>query len=216
MYNLGFNRMAKPWLHPDIIYNILPDKKRHDDIVLHLNSFIKQCIIESWQRRKLSVKKDHNFVPVIDKLGEYIENNQNQINSEDFMNHLMTLFTAAFDTITIISSFAVLCFGMYPEYQKKAVEEIREIIGENTPPVTISDINKLTYLSMCIKDVLRLFPIAPYILRQTQEDYQLDKWVIPKEAAIVVGIFEVHRDKAYWKCPDHFFPDHFLPSAVKK
>ncbi|KAJ8978053.1 hypothetical protein NQ317_015234 [Molorchus minor] len=175
MYNLGFKRLAKPWLHPDCIYNVLPDKIAQENIVSHLNSFIKQVIIKSWKRRKMFKDSEGNFKPIVDKMAGYIEENPNKINGEDFMNHLMTLFTAAFDTLTIVSSFAVLCFGMYPEYQEKAVKEIKEILGETPRPISIGEINKLVYLEMCIKDVLRLFPIAPYILRTTLEDYPLGR-----------------------------------------
>ncbi|KAJ8930544.1 hypothetical protein NQ314_016659, partial [Rhamnusium bicolor] len=127
-------------------------------------------IIESWKRRKLVGKKRNQFIPTVDRIAQYIEENPNTINNEDFMNHLMTLFTAAFDTLTIVSSFAILCFGMYPEYQLS------------------------NYFSLKL----------------------LDKWIIPKEAAIAISIFNIHRDKSYWEHPEHFYPDHFLPEAIIK
>lgn len=43
-----------------------------------------------------------------------------------------------------------------------------------------------------------------------------DKWIIPKEAAILVSIYHVHRDKRYWKYPDQFYPNHFLPDEVRR
>ncbi|KAJ8924048.1 hypothetical protein NQ315_006825 [Exocentrus adspersus] len=216
MYTIGFNRLVKPWLHPDLVYDMLPDKAKHEEILKNLHEFIQETIIDSWKRRKLVVNKNNgNFTAVIDRLASYIEENPGDINGEDFMDHLMTLFTAAFDTLTIVSSFAILCFGMYPEYQTKAVKEIKSVIGTTPRQLNLDELNKLTYLDMCIKDVMRLFPIAPFILRRTLTDYVLDKWVIPKEAAILVSIFHVHRDKKYWKCPYHFYPDHFLPDEVK-
>lgn len=39
-------------------------------------------------------KEYENVIPIIDRLASYIEQNQDHMNSEDFMNHLMTLFTA--------------------------------------------------------------------------------------------------------------------------
>ncbi|XP_023311566.1 cytochrome P450 4c3-like [Anoplophora glabripennis] len=217
MYNIAFNRLAKPWWHPNFIYNILPARVATDEIVENLNGFIKEIIIESWKRRKMFKNSKYgNFIPVVDRLASYIEKNPDDISSEDFMNHLMTLFTAAFDTLTIVSSFALLCFGMYPEYQEKAVEEIRSVIGESPRPIALDELNKLIYLDMCLKDVMRLFPIAPFIIRRPLSDFSLGKWVIPKEAALLVSIYHVHRDERYWKCPYHFYPDHFLPDEVRK
>lgn len=59
--------------------------------------------------------------------------------------------------------------------QEKAVREIRQVIGENPKELTLEDLHQLEYLDMCIKDVLRLFPIAPIILRRITEDYQFGK-----------------------------------------
>lgn len=42
MYNIGFNRLVKPWLHPDFIYNTLQDKTTSEEIVRNLNSFIQE------------------------------------------------------------------------------------------------------------------------------------------------------------------------------
>lgn len=50
------------------------------------------------------------------------------------------------------------------------MQEIKDVLGENFSRITVEDIGKLTYLDMCVKDVLRLAPIAPYILRRTIED----------------------------------------------
>lgn len=118
--------------------------------------------------------------------------------------------------MTIISSFLAVCFGMYPEYQNKAAEEIRTVFGDKPRAVTYDDIANLPYLDSCIKEVQRLFPIAPYILRQPLETVHIDKnFTIPKGTCLVVPIFNLHRDPEKWENPDHFHPDHFLPEQVK-
>lgn len=60
-------------------------------------------------------------------------------------------------------------------FQEKAVEEIRLLIGEIPRPVTLDELNKLTYLDMCIKDAMRLFPIAPFIIRRSLTDFSIGK-----------------------------------------
>lgn len=82
--------------------------------------------------------------------------------------------------------------------------------------ITIEDLNKLTYLDRCVRDVIRLFPIAPYILRRVNEDFELDSFIIPKGVGFMVPIFNLHRDPKYWQKPNEFYPDHFLDESVKK
>lgn len=75
--------------------------------------------------------------------------------------------------MTAATSFACVCFGMNPIYQQRAAEEVREVIGDEQQEITYDDLAKLKYVEMCLKDVLRLFPIAPYILRRTTEDTEI-------------------------------------------
>ncbi|KAG5891754.1 hypothetical protein JTB14_012488 [Gonioctena quinquepunctata] len=216
MLELAFSRLTRVWLHPGFIYNRSAIKKESDEVIAVTHEFVQEALIDSWKRRKFMKNGHDDFVPVIDRLSAFVEHNPGVINPEDLVNHILTLIPASADTFSIITSFAAMCFGMYPEYQEKAAREIGAIIGDEPRDVTLKDINKMEYLDMCIKDVLRLFPIAPYILRRTLEDYILDKWTIPKSTAIVVPIFNLHRDPYYWENPEHFHPDHFLPEAVQK
>lgn len=77
------------------------------------------------------------------------------------------------DTITVICSFALVLFGMYPNIQNKVVEELEEILGDSNRDIQLEDIEKLNYLEMCIKDVLRLFPIAPFIMRMSSKSTRI-------------------------------------------
>lgn len=123
-----------------------------------------------------------------------------------------------------------------------AFQEIQTVLGDTARElVTYEDITKLSFLDRCVKDVLRLFPIAPYIIRKSYEDFQIgiiyivntyanifpetklrfcifasDKWTIPHGCALVIPIFNVHLNAKQWERPFDFYPDHFLPEAVKK
>jgi cytochrome P450 len=62
--------------------------------------------------------------------------------------------------------------GMYPKIQDKVIEEIHHVLG-NKNQLELDDLSKLVYQEMCIRDVLRLFPIAPFIMRTSAEDFQI-------------------------------------------
>lgn len=65
--------------------------------------------------------------------------------------------------------------GMYPQYQEKIYQEIHSELGTDPENVTPESVQKLQYLDMCLKEILRLFPIAPFIMRKTTEDVQIGK-----------------------------------------
>lgn len=55
------------------------------------------------------------------------------------------------------------------------MDEIRTVIGEKPRQITYDDLLDLKYLEMCIKETLRLFPIAPYIMRKVTEEFTIGK-----------------------------------------
>lgn len=101
--------------------------------------------------------------------------------------------------------------------------------------VSMKDLGQLTYLDMCIKDVLRLSPIAPFIMRQPYENFEigikdfpnskiykeqfllfLDTLTIPPNCGIILSIIDLHYNPVHWENPLHFHPDHFLPEKIAK
>lgn len=58
---------------------------------------------------------------------------------------------------------------MYPKIQEKVIDEIFNVLGKTKRDIEEYDLDKLTFLDMVIKDVLRLFPVAPFIIRKTTE-----------------------------------------------
>lgn len=43
-----------------------------------------------------------------------------------------------------------------------------------------------------------------------------DKWTIPANCAVLISIFDLHRNPKLWENPNTFHPDHFLPEIVKQ
>lgn len=64
-----------------------------------------------------------------------------------------------------------MLLGMYPNVQNRVIEEILSVIGDRD--IEEADLAKLAYLEIVIKEVLRLFPIAPFIAREASQDFQL-------------------------------------------
>lgn len=50
MYDLIFTRMAKPWLHPDVIFNLTDTKRKSYKIVKILEDFVMKVTIKMYKR----------------------------------------------------------------------------------------------------------------------------------------------------------------------
>ena len=69
-------------------------------------------------------------------------------------------------------AWAFYLLAQHPDVTAKVLEELdRELKGE--PPMSSADLERLIYLEQVAKEVLRLYPPAPFMLRQTEEGFQL-------------------------------------------
>jgi hypothetical protein len=76
-------------------------------------------------------------------------------------------------------------------------------------------IEKMKYLDMFVKEVLRMFPIAgSMVSRKCMLDNLIldDKYRVPKDMNIVVDVMSIHYDPVWWGPvdPHLFYPERFL------
>ncbi|KAJ8949166.1 hypothetical protein NQ314_008288 [Rhamnusium bicolor] len=98
---------------------------------------------------------------------------------------------------------------------EKVYDELIEILGPDRS-VEPADLPKLSYMDRFLKETLRLFPVAPFIVRAIDEDVDLGDHIIPADTSVVFGILKAHTDEEYWPEPFKFDPDRFLPEEVAK
>ncbi|KAF9605553.1 hypothetical protein IFM89_017572 [Coptis chinensis] len=67
----------------------------------------------------------------------------------------------------------------------------------------------LPYLQEVVKETLRLHPPAPFIIRQCDEDCNINGFNIMKGTRTLINVFAVMRDPDSWNEPDKFIPERF-------
>ncbi|ENN78040.1 hypothetical protein YQE_05477, partial [Dendroctonus ponderosae] len=205
-YQLVHERMVKPWLQVEFIFRLTPKYK------------------ELTQTRQVlrQVKKSHSHLgpkeiacrTILEQMLDIRDEVPDFSTDEELIHHMTTFYSASEDTATSICSFALVMMGMYPEYQKRVVEEMHSVIG--CEELREEHLQRLDELQMVLKETLRLFPIAPLLLRKVSQNIEIDGFNIPAGTSLVVSIQNIHRDPRFWAKPNDFYPEHFLPEAVKK
>lgn len=100
-----------------------------------------------------------------------------------------------------------------PRVMKKLQDEIRTSIKENQ--VKENDLEKLQYLKMVMKEVLRLHAPAPLLLpRETLSHFKLNGYDIDPKAHLYVNVWAIGRDLDYWTNPEEFLPERFIGSTI--
>ncbi|KAJ9178393.1 hypothetical protein P3X46_010280 [Hevea brasiliensis] len=97
---------------------------------------------------------------------------------------------------------------MTPRVMRKAQEEIRTCVGDKRK-VSESDIDKLEYLKMVLKETLRLHPLG-LLVRETMSKINISGYEIYPKTLIQVNVRAIGRDPKIWKNPEEFFPEMFM------
>jgi len=71
------------------------------------------------------------------------------------------------------------------EKQEKLREEVMSVLPDKTTPITSDILENIPYAKGCIKETLRLFPIANGVLRIMQKDILLGDYMISKGVCMV-------------------------------
>ncbi|XP_075228120.1 cytochrome P450 4C1-like [Lycorma delicatula] len=138
------------------------------------------------------------------------------LSDDQLVNKITDVFVAGSDTTAIAVSYALMILGIYKDKQEIVYKEIVDAIGESNEDITYIDLPKLRYLEMVLKEVLRHYSIQ-FIVRRLEKDTYIDDNIkLPAGTSTYICIYGVHRDRRFWKHPDDFYPEHFLPEEVEK
>ena len=121
---------------------------------------------------------------------------------------------AGTDTTSATVEWAMAELLRSPEKMARARAELREIIGEEET-VRESDISRLPYLQAIVKETFRLHPAAPLLVpHKAEADVEINGYVVPKNARIIVNVWASGRDSGTWSDPETFSPERFLHSEI--
>lgn len=105
--------------------------------------------------------------------------------------------------------------GIYQDVQERVYQEIKEVCSGDR--LEYEHLSKLPYLTMVLKETMRLYPIGPFIGRYTTSDIQLPSCTIPADVSVLVSCYHINRDPKQWgPKADEFNPDNFLPENMSK
>jgi len=96
-----------------------------------------------------------------------------------------------------------------PGVLTKVREEIDAEVGSSRL-VTESDLPNLPYLQAVVKEVLRLHPTAPFVLRESAEECTINGYDIKSQTRTLINVYAIMRDPEAWANPEEFIPERFL------
>ncbi|KAE9394855.1 cytochrome P450, partial [Gymnopus androsaceus JB14] len=124
-----------------------------------------------------------------------------------------TMYLAGTDTTVIALTTFFLAMVKYPEYQKKAQQELDRVIGSDRLP-DFGDKSSLPYIQAIVNEVLRWQPVNPLVVAHlsTEEDIY-NGYRIPKNATVMANVWAILHDGTKFPDPYTFNPDRYICAA---
>ncbi|XP_022353439.1 cytochrome P450 4F6-like isoform X2 [Enhydra lutris kenyoni] len=222
---LVVKRQEQIFLHVDFLYNLTPDGWRFRRACNLVHNFTDAVIQE--RRRALISGGSHDFLKakaktktldLIDVLLLAKDEGGKQLSDEDIRAEADTFMFEGHDTTASGLSWILYNLAKHPEYQEHCRQEVQELLRDREPQeIEWDDLAQLPFLTMCIKESLRLHPPVTVIARRSTQDVRLpDGRVIPKGNICVISIFGIHHNPSIWPDPEVYNPFRFDPENIKE
>ncbi|XP_045492096.1 cytochrome P450 4g15-like [Colias croceus] len=153
----------------------------------------------------------------LDLMIESAQNGTNKITDHEIKEEVDTIMFEGHDTTAAGSSFLLCLLGLHQDIQTRVYDELYSIFGDSDRPCTFEDTLQMKYLERVIFESLRMYPPVPIIARKLNRDVKIstNNYVLPAGSTVVVGTFQIHRNPKYYKNPNVFDPDNFLPENTQ-
>jgi cytochrome P450 len=119
--------------------------------------------------------------------------------------------TNTLDTCSNCALCSTYLLAANPDKEAKLLAEI-DALGPDFVPTfdNMQTGTALPYLHAVLQEALRMYPPAPFTIRQAKEDMTVGGYFIPKGTFLKVALYCMHRSAHYWKDPVQFLPERFM------
>lgn len=153
----------------------------------------------------------------LDLLLHATDENGNTMTEREVRENVDAIMFAGHDTGSASVSWFLYQMALHPRHQMKCQEEIDAVTsGRDNESVRDSDMNSFPYLTMCLKESMRLNPAVPTLSRRVDKDTPIGDIVVPGGTIVSVPIIYVHRNPELWDKPLEYIPERFSQKNIKK
>ncbi|XP_003534174.2 uncharacterized protein [Glycine max] len=167
---------------------------------------------------KKSVHNSEDFVAILLSLMHQPMDQHEQKHVIDRTNVkaiILDMIGGSFDTSTSAIEWAMTELLRHPRVMKTLQDELNSVVGINKK-VEESDLAKLPYLNMVVKETLRLYPVVPLLVpRESLENITINGYYIEKKSRILINAWAIGRDPKVWcNNAEMFYPERFMNNNV--
>jgi len=172
-------------------------------------SNLRRMIGELLQKRKaeqqMGIALPDDFLTRLLEVGSGKERAFADTEIED---HLLAFIGAGHETTARALSWLFYLLSNDTKSRDRLEVEVDALDMMNIPPEKWID--HLPFALACFEETMRLFPPAPFIVREAINDDIVDDITITADSVLFVNTWQLHRHQTLWDNPEAFRPERFL------
>ncbi|XP_072457297.1 cytochrome P450 4F2-like [Notamacropus eugenii] len=218
-------RNLEPLLYWDTLYNLTSQGRQFSKACQVVHNFTdaviqtrRQVLAEQGAEAFLKNETKGKTMDFIDVLLLAKDEDGKTLSDKDIRAEADTFMFEGHDTTASGLSWALYNLAHHQEHQDCCRQEIQELLrGRQPEEIEWDDLSQMPFLTMCIKESLRLHPPVFAIARQCTKDIELpDGRIIPKGCTCSLSIFGTHHNPSVWPNPEVYDPYRFDVDNIQK
>lgn len=137
---------------------------------------------------------------------------------QDVRDHCVSMVFAGFETTSTLMKWFWYAIDDQSTVKTKLLQDIARHAPctqtFDTSKLSFSDVQNMNYLDLTIMEILRLYPPFWISGREPIEDDYLGGFKVKKGTAVALPQIAMHRHPNWWKEPNSFLPERFLPESA--
>ncbi|XP_060561878.1 cytochrome P450 4F1-like [Ruditapes philippinarum] len=206
-------RFLNPILLVDFFWNLTKASRQYKKDCEFVHT-VSEEIIDKRQLELETGKPDkRRYVDFLDILLKAKDEVGNKLTRLEVRNEVDTFLFEGHDTTASAISWILFSLAENAECQRKCQKEIDELLRDrDSDDIEWSDLSKFEYLTMCIKEGMRLHAPVPIVGRDIENDFDLGDRVAPKGTLVQINIWALNHMEHIWGS-DHM---EFKPGRFSK
>ncbi|KAJ8320730.1 hypothetical protein KUTeg_002317 [Tegillarca granosa] len=204
-YNSGCQQSGNLLMANDFAFNLTRKGKQFRQHCKYVHDVAEEIINK--RRKELNEKgvPTRRYLDFLDILLTAKDNDGIGLTNLEIRNEVDTFLFEGHDTTASGISWILYHLAKHPEHQQKCQDEIDEV----------DDLTKLEYLSMCLKEGMRLSAPVPGISRQLSQEVEIDGKKLTAGTVIIPFMHLLHLNPKIWNDPLKFDPLRFSKENIK-
>jgi cytochrome P450 len=145
---------------------------------------------------------------ILSLLLEAVDEEGKPMSDQELRDELMTLLLAGHETTATALAWTFEQLLSHPHALGRLRREIDEVVGG--AELDASHLGRLEYVDATVREVLRLRPVVPLVVRKVKRPVTIAGWNIPAGVRVAPCIYLAQRHPSIYDDPDRFEPERFL------